>query len=80
MTDRPKPSVRVDVVHVVNGTTHNDVLHGTRASMQMLGDCLYVQLVDGRDEEGPLIDVLYRRGETAKRRPVSKEESNATSD
>lgn len=73
MTDRPKPTVRVDVVHVVNGTTHNDVLHGIRASVQMLGDCLYVQLTDGRDEEGPLIDVLYRLGQTAKRRPVIEE-------
>ncbi|WP_203911163.1 hypothetical protein [Rhizocola hellebori] len=73
MTDQPKPTVRIEVVHVVNGTTHNDVLHGSRVSMQMFESCLYVQLTDGFDKDGPLIDVLYR-GETAKRRPVFEED------
>lgn len=63
--------VSVEVVYIVDGTTHQHRLTAAQAGVQLFPDGRgNVVLVDGKDDKGPVVDVLYKRAEMIIRRPV----------
>ena len=72
---REKPrQMQVDVIYLINGTTHEDTYWCDHASSMMAGkrsgNASSLRFRNGRDDKGPVLSAQYREAEVIVRRTL----------